>query len=66
MITYSAAAAEMAMYEALAVVATEAGDETTAKLARELQAEEEEDHRLAWEHLPNSARSSFQEVRTAA
>jgi ferritin-like metal-binding protein YciE len=66
MITYSAAAAEMAMYEALAIVATEAGDETTARLARELQAEEEDDHRLAWEHLPNSARSSYQEVRAAA
>jgi ferritin-like metal-binding protein YciE len=66
MITYSAAAAEMAMYEALAASATEAGDETTALLARELQAEEEEDHRLAWEHLPQSARASFQVVLRAA
>jgi len=62
MITYSAAAAEMAMYEALATVATAAGDVETAALARELQAEEKEDHRLAWEQLPQSARASSQAV----
>jgi len=66
MITYSAAAAEMAMYEALAVIATEAGDDITARLARELQVEEQEDHRLAWEQLPGSARSSFREVEVKA
>jgi ferritin-like metal-binding protein YciE len=62
MITYSAAAAEMAMYEALAAVATASGDTETAALARELQAEEKEDHRLAWEHLSQSARRSSQVV----
>ena len=66
MITYSAAAAEMAMYEALAAVATAAGDSETATLARELQSEEQEDHRLAWAQLPQSARESSQAVLSHA
>jgi len=66
MITYSAAAAEMAMYEALAAVATATGDTETAALARELQSEEKEDHRLAWEQLPQSARASSQAVLSNA
>jgi len=60
MITYAAAAAEMAMYEALAAVAGEAGDTETESLARELQSEEQEDHRMAWQQLPQSARASMQ------
>jgi hypothetical protein len=66
MITYSAAAAGMAMYESLAAAATAAGDEETARLARELQSEEKEDHRLAWEQLPRSARVAFQTLLTNA
>jgi ferritin-like metal-binding protein YciE len=62
MITYAAAAAERAMYEALIVAAEEAGDEDTAELARELQQEEEEDQRLAWAQLAPSARESLQAV----
>jgi ferritin-like metal-binding protein YciE len=62
MITYAAAAAEMAMYEALAAVATAAGDVDAAVLARELQGEEREDQRLAWEYLPDSARASLHAV----
>jgi len=62
MITYAAAAAERAMYEALIVAAEEADDEETADLARELQEEEEEDQRLAWEQLAPSARESLQAV----
>jgi ferritin-like metal-binding protein YciE len=62
MITYAAAAAEMAMYEALVVVANEAGDMETASLARELQEEEREDHRLAWQALSKSARGALQAV----
>jgi ferritin-like metal-binding protein YciE len=62
MITYAAAAAEIAMYEALIVAAEEADDEDTADLARELQEEEEEDQRLAWEQLAPSARQSLQAV----
>lgn len=66
MITYAAAAAEMAMYEALGAVATAAGDTETAALARKLQSEEQEDHRLAWLQLPQSARASFQAVLSNA
>jgi ferritin-like metal-binding protein YciE len=60
MITYAAAAAEMAMYESLAASADALGDAQTARLARDLQQEEEDDHELAWEHLEASARESFQ------
>jgi ferritin-like metal-binding protein YciE len=62
MITYAAAAAERAMYEALIVAAEEVDDEETAELARELQEEEEEDQRLAWAQLAPSARESLQAV----
>ncbi|MBV8817439.1 MAG: DUF892 family protein [Acidobacteriaceae bacterium] len=62
MITYAAASAEMAMYESLAASATRAGDQQTAQLARQLQTEEQEDHRLAWERLAQSARQSAQTV----
>ena len=55
MITYSAAAAEMAMYEALAAAARAANDAETERLARQLQAEEKEDHHLAWDRLASSA-----------
>jgi len=66
MVVYSAAAAEMAMYEALATVARIAGDMETETLARQLQSEEKEDHRLAWEQLPPSARASSQAVLSHA
>lgn len=62
MITYAAAAAEMAMYEALAAVAEAAGDQETVALARELQKEEKEDHTLAWRKLSESAQESFRHV----
>lgn len=55
MITYAAAAAEMAMYESLAASARKAGDTATAQLALELQGEEKEDHRWAWDQIPRSA-----------
>jgi ferritin-like metal-binding protein YciE len=58
MITFAAAAAEMAMYEALAATAEVAGDQETANLARQLQSEEKEDHTLAWRHLGESARQT--------
>jgi len=66
MITYAAAAAEMAMYEALAAVARVSGDIQTEELARQLQSEEEEDHRLAWQQLPPSARESARAVMSNA
>jgi ferritin-like metal-binding protein YciE len=62
MITYSAAAAEMAMYESLATTAGEAGDAETEKLARQLQEEERDDHRQAWSLLQRSARDAFEQA----
>ncbi|HEY3742221.1 MAG TPA: DUF892 family protein [Bryobacteraceae bacterium] len=58
MITYAAASAEMGMYEALASAAAASNDSTTEQLARTLQSEEKDDHRLAWQALPQSVRSS--------
>jgi ferritin-like metal-binding protein YciE len=59
MITYAAAAAEMAMYESLASVSEALGDLETAHLARQLQQEEQEDHVMAWQQLGPSAREAF-------
>lgn len=59
MITFAAAAAEMAMYESLAETATQVGDDETYALATTLQAEERDDHRQVWELLRPSARSAF-------
>lgn len=50
-----AAAAEMAMYESLAIVAATAGDTVTEQLARELQAEEKDDFDKASALLAPSA-----------
>lgn len=58
MITYAAAAAEMGMYESLATVSEAAGDMETARLARQLQSEEMEDHQLAWQHLGTTVRNA--------
>ena len=60
MITFAAASAEMGMYEALATAAKDCGDAVTERLARELQQEEMEDHTLAWDALPPTARESAQ------
>jgi ferritin-like metal-binding protein YciE len=60
--TYAAAAGESAMYEALAAVAAAAGDVETERLARQLQAEEREDHQTTWSILPDSALDAFRAV----
>jgi ferritin-like metal-binding protein YciE len=57
-----AAAAEIAMYEALATVAQIAGDTKTEQLARELQAEEKDDYQKSWTLLAPSAHSAFTNV----
>jgi ferritin-like metal-binding protein YciE len=62
MITFAAASAEMAMYEALAAAAEAAGDQQTLQLARQLQAEEKEDHSLAWGQLGRSAHKVTSQV----
>jgi ferritin-like metal-binding protein YciE len=58
----AAAAAEMAMYEALSIAAVEAGDAETEQLARTLQAEERQDYEDTWQLLPSSAQESFRKV----
>jgi ferritin-like metal-binding protein YciE len=65
MICYAAASAEMAMYEALATVAAQAGDAETERLARELQAEEKQDHEQSWALLKSSALDSFRQLTAA-
>ena len=59
MMCSAAAAAEMAMYESLAIAAREAGDAETEQLARQLQQEEREDYDIAWALLPESAARAF-------
>jgi len=59
-VTFAAAAAEMAMYQGLISAAQEAGDEEVLSLARQLQSEEQDDYRQVWSILPESARASFQ------
>lgn len=62
MVCIAAASAEMAMYESLATVAAAAGDSETEGLARELQAEENDDYQKSWKLLGPSALASFQTV----
>jgi len=60
MIAIAAAAAETAMYEALAVAAGAEGDRETEQLARQLQEEELQDYRDAAALLSQSALDSYQ------
>ena len=59
MITFAAAAAEMAMYESLASAAESSGDQKVVELARVLQQEEREDYDQVWALLSGSAADSF-------
>lgn len=59
MITFAAAAAEMAMYESLASAAEAAGETEVVQMARTLQAEEQDDYDRVWEILAGSAVASF-------
>jgi ferritin-like metal-binding protein YciE len=61
MVTFAAAAAEMAMYESLAAAAGEGAAEDVATLARTLQSEERDDYDQVWTILKQSAADSFQE-----
>jgi ferritin-like metal-binding protein YciE len=62
LITIAAAAAESAMYEALATAAAAAGDASTEQLARQLQNEEREDYQQAAALLRQSAVQAFQQA----
>jgi ferritin-like metal-binding protein YciE len=60
MVTFAAAAAEMAMYESLASAGTEGNAEDVVSLARTLQSEERDDYDQVWSILKQSATDSFQ------
>lgn len=60
MVTFAAAAAEMAMYESLATAGAEGGAEDVVSLARTLQSEERDDYDQVWSILKQSAADSFQ------
>jgi ferritin-like metal-binding protein YciE len=64
-VTYGAAGAERAMYEALCEAASEAREAGVATLARQLQSEEADDARQVWPLLRTSARNSFREAVAA-
>jgi ferritin-like metal-binding protein YciE len=59
MVTFAAAAAEMAMYESLATVAAEGGANDVVSMARTLQAEERDDYEQVSAILRQSAAESF-------
>ncbi len=70
MIAYSVERAEEGMYEALATVASAAGDNQTEQLARDIQREERETADKVWRMIAISSRDAFQkltgqQVRTA-
>lgn len=64
MIAYAVENSEVAMYEALAVVATAAGDTATATLARTIQEQEHETAQKVWMHIARSAARAYQTMVT--
>lgn len=60
MVTFAAAAAEMAMYESLATAGSAGNAEDVVSLARTLQKEERDDYDQVWAVLRASAADSFQ------
>jgi ferritin-like metal-binding protein YciE len=60
MVTFAAAAAEMAMYESLATAASIGNAEDVVSLARILQKEERDDYDQVWDVLRASAAESFE------
>lgn len=56
MMAFSVENAEVAMYECLAIVATEAGDVETAGIARNIQEQERDTARKIWPHIRPAAR----------
>jgi ferritin-like metal-binding protein YciE len=58
-VAFAAEKSECAMYEALASVAAAAGDESTEKLVREIQAEESEAADKIWRFIPTRSKIAF-------
>jgi ferritin-like metal-binding protein YciE len=64
-IAYTVENSEIAMYEALAAVASAAGDTPTEQLAREIQKEEERTRDKVWSMLAPCAVSAFEALVSA-
>ena len=62
MMAYAVEHSEIAMYESLATVAAAAGDETTASLARQIQAEEQRTADKVWAMIPAAASMSLSKL----
>jgi ferritin-like metal-binding protein YciE len=60
MVTFAAAAAEMAMYESLATAGSVGNSEEVVSLARTLQNEERDDYDQVWAVIRASAADSFE------
>jgi ferritin-like metal-binding protein YciE len=58
-IALSVESSECAMYEALAIVASAAGDTATEQLARELQAEEAQAAERLWRFIPSRSKIAY-------
>jgi ferritin-like metal-binding protein YciE len=58
-IAYTVENSEVAMYEALAIVAAAAGDSETEELARSIQLQERQTADKVWSQIANAARTSF-------
>jgi ferritin-like metal-binding protein YciE len=62
MIAYAVEHSEVAMYESLATVAESAGDQVTAQLARDIQAEEQRTAHMVWDMIRPSARRAISKL----
>lgn len=66
MMAFAVENSELAMYEAMATAAEAAGDGITAKLAREIQAEEKATADKVWSLLPSAANQAFIRVTSGS
>jgi ferritin-like metal-binding protein YciE len=64
MMAFSVENAECAMYESLITAATAAGDQVTADLARQIQAEEKQTADKVWALIAPAARNAFARLTT--
>lgn len=66
MMAYAVESSEIAMYEALATVAAEAGDTETSTLARQIQQQERATAEKVWNQIGACARQAFKAVTLKA
>lgn len=62
MMAYAVEHSEVAMYESLATVAAAAGDQITASLARDIQAEEQRTADKVWAMIPTAATNALSKL----